>query len=422
MKAIPHEPALDNTLALLREGYEFIGRRCDRLNTDIFVTRLLLKRAICVRGASAAEMFYGGDRFTRNGAMPQTTLRLLQDKGSVQGLDDGAHRHRKAMFLSFLLAADQVERLRRIFREEWLEALRHWQRRGEISLFEEVNLILTRSVVRWSALPLDEINGEGLCRELSGMVENAGGFGPSTWLALWRRRRTERFVGSVVRRIRSGELTLGENAPIRIIAEHRDETGNLLEISDATVEIINILRPVVAIGRYIVFTAMALNEQQQWADRFAAGDEASLEAFAEEVRRLYPFFPFIGGVARETFEWHGYRIDKGAWVLLDLHGTNHDPQRFPAPDTFSLDRDIGWRMQGFDFVPHGGGDASVTHRCPGEAVTVALMKEAIGVLTRSMTYEITDKVSPLDLSRIPALPKKGLRLRDIRRSDTGAGQ
>ncbi|MER9998131.1 hypothetical protein NKJ90_04720 [Mesorhizobium sp. M0051] len=90
MKAIPHEPALDNTLALLREVYEFIGRRCDRLNTDIFATRLLLKRAICVRGASAAEMFYGGDRFTRNGAMPQTTLRLLQDKGSVQGLDDGA--------------------------------------------------------------------------------------------------------------------------------------------------------------------------------------------------------------------------------------------------------------------------------------------------------------------------------------------
>ncbi|TIT01602.1 hypothetical protein [Mesorhizobium sp.] len=109
MKVIPHDPALDSTIALLREGYDFIARRCDRLGTDIFATRLMLKRAICVRGASAAEMFYGGNHFTRNGAMPQTTMRLLQDKGSVQSLDDGAHRHRKAMFLSILLAPEQVE-------------------------------------------------------------------------------------------------------------------------------------------------------------------------------------------------------------------------------------------------------------------------------------------------------------------------
>jgi fatty-acid peroxygenase len=79
-KAIPHDPAFDSTLALLREGYDFIAGRCDRLSTDIFATRLMLKRAICIRGASAAEMFYGGSHFTRNGAMPQMTMRLLQDR------------------------------------------------------------------------------------------------------------------------------------------------------------------------------------------------------------------------------------------------------------------------------------------------------------------------------------------------------
>lgn len=421
MKVIPHDPALDSTIALLREGYDFIARRCDRLGTDIFATRLMLKRAICVRGASAAEMFYGGNHFTRNGAMPQTTMRLLQDKGSVQSLDDGAHRHRKAMFLSILLAPEQVEDLRTIFHEEWLAAVERWQRRDEISLFEEVNLILTRSVVRWSGLPLDAKSPADLCLELSGMVENAGGVGPSTWLALWRRRRTERLVGSVVRRTRSGERALGENAPIRIVSGHRDQNGNLLDISDAAVEIINIVRPVVAIGRYIVFAAMALKEQQQWAERFAAGDETQLEAFTEEVRRLYPFFPFIGGRARETFEWEGYRIRKSDWVILDLHGTNHDPRRFPVPNAFALDRGIGWKAQGYDFVAHGGGDASVTHRCPGEAVTVALMKEAIRLLTRSMSYEIPDQKLALDLSRIPALPEQGLRLRDVRRVDARTG-
>ncbi|MES0069597.1 hypothetical protein NKJ73_27915 [Mesorhizobium sp. M0074] len=80
-KPIPRA-AFDSTLALLREGYDFISARCRRMNTDIFATRLMLRPAICVRGAEAAEMFYGGDHFTRIGAMPQTTLRLLQDKAA----------------------------------------------------------------------------------------------------------------------------------------------------------------------------------------------------------------------------------------------------------------------------------------------------------------------------------------------------
>ncbi|TIS85746.1 hypothetical protein [Mesorhizobium sp.] len=221
----------------------------------------------------------------------------MQDKGSVQSLDNGAHRHRKAMFLSVLLAPAQIEHLRTTFRGEWLSGMEHWQQRDEISLFDEVNLVLTRSVVRGSGLPLDGKSPADLCLELSGMVENASGFGPSTWLALWRRRRTERFVGSLARRTRSGDLALGESTSIRIVSEHRDQDGNLLDVSDAAVEIINILRPAVAIGRYIVFAAMALNGQRQWTGRFAAGVETQLEAFAEEVRRLYPFFPFIGGVA-----------------------------------------------------------------------------------------------------------------------------
>jgi fatty-acid peroxygenase len=45
--------------------------------------------------------------------------------------------------------------------------------------------------------------------------------------------------------------------------------------------------------------------------------------FAEEVRRYYPFLPAIGGRALHDFDWHGMRIAKGTWVLLDLYGTDH---------------------------------------------------------------------------------------------------
>ena len=47
-------PALktpDSSIDLLREGYTFIPRRCDRLGTDGFRARLLLKPVTCIHGA-----------------------------------------------------------------------------------------------------------------------------------------------------------------------------------------------------------------------------------------------------------------------------------------------------------------------------------------------------------------------------------
>jgi fatty-acid peroxygenase len=145
MNRILRDPAFDSTLAFLREGYSFVSNRCDRLGSDIFQTRIMLTKAICLRGAAAAEMFYGTEHFTRNGAMPQNVLRLLQDKGSVQLLDGAPHRQRKAMFLSLLLDPSQLDRMRMLFREYWLQTIRRWEAEIDISLFDEVNLILTRA-------------------------------------------------------------------------------------------------------------------------------------------------------------------------------------------------------------------------------------------------------------------------------------
>src|SRR3712207_6396944 len=92
---IPKDHGFDSTLALLREGYNFIPNRCRELKTDIFETRLMLKRVICMQGEEASKIFYGDQRFTRKGGIPLTTLRLLQGIGSVQTLDGEKHHQRK---------------------------------------------------------------------------------------------------------------------------------------------------------------------------------------------------------------------------------------------------------------------------------------------------------------------------------------
>ena len=57
MRNIPKDPLPDSTLALYFEGYEFISNRCRRFNSDLFQTRLLLRKAICMRGEEAARSF-----------------------------------------------------------------------------------------------------------------------------------------------------------------------------------------------------------------------------------------------------------------------------------------------------------------------------------------------------------------------------
>ena len=413
MAGFPRSPAFDDSIVLLREGYGFISRRCDALGSNAFATRLMLKPVICMRGAEAAGVFYQPGRFTRRGAMPNVTLRLLQDKGSVHQLDGEAHRQRKAMFLSLLQAGDQLRNMTELFREEWQRALTCWEARGSICLFDEVSQILTRAVTIWVGLPEDPRNLR-LCGDLRAMIENSARVDPRVLLALLRRRRTERYMTSLVYRTRSGALRPPEGSPLQVISAHRDADGALLPPAAAAVEIINLLRPVVAIGRYLTFTALALHEFPCWRAGFAAGDEASLESFVEEIRRITPFFPCVGGRVRQPFSWKGHSFAQGDWVLLDLYGTNLDPARFADPGHPDPSRAASWREQGFDFIPQGGGYAAVTHRCPGEAMTVALMKETVRLLTRQMSYGVPQQDLTVDHSRIPALPKSGFLMNRIR--------
>ena len=364
--AIPRLGGFEHTLAFLRDGYAFVSRNCDALGTDRFRARIMLTPVLCARGASAARMFYAGDRFTRQGAMPPTVLRLLQDKGSVQGLDGAAHRHRKRLFIDLLMREAGLAELVALFEEEWLTALADWATRPGIVVFDEANLVLTRAVCRWAGVPLDGIGDVQMCHALSSMIENAGSIGPVIVPALLRRRRTERQIAALVERSRAG-LGRTDTALWRI-AHFEDAEGVPLSVEAAAVEVINILRPTVAIGRYIMFAAMALHQHRSWRVALHGADDAHYARFAEEVRRVYPFFPVVGGIAKASFDWEGAAIAEGDWVLLDLYGTNHDPRRFAEPGVFDPTRAPSWRRSGLRLRATGRRKGTPeTHRAPANS-------------------------------------------------------
>lgn len=83
MSQIPRDPSFDSTLAIVREGYEFIWNRCRRLDTDLFVTRVMGKRAVCIHGVEAAQLFYDEQKLQRKRAIPRRVVTSLFGKEAV---------------------------------------------------------------------------------------------------------------------------------------------------------------------------------------------------------------------------------------------------------------------------------------------------------------------------------------------------
>lgn len=416
MPAIPRERAFDSTLALLSEGYPFIQKRCRRHGTDLFETRLALWRVICMTGAGAAEVFYQPGHFTRRGAMPRTALWLLQDEGSVAVQDGAAHRRRKEMFMS-LMSPEHIQRLTERFTDQWRARLEKWEARGPVVLHEEVQAVLCRAVCAWTGVPLTEDEARQRTREFAAMIDGAGSVGPRNWWGLLLRTRTERWARGLIEAVRDGTHDAPEDSALHVIASHRDRAGRRLDVEVAAVELLNVLRPTVAVARFITFAALALHEHPAWREKLReAGGEATREHFVQEVRRFYPFFPFIGGRVREAFDWRGYRFAGGTWVLLDLYGTDHDERLWDVPHVFRPERFAEQdEPDAFAFIPQGGGDHFAGHRCAGEWVTIALMKTAVRLLTESMRYDVPGEQDlRVSLSRMPTLPKSGFIIRNVR--------
>ena len=413
MPQIPRDKSLDSTLALISDPYRFISERCQRYHSDLFETRLMLRKAICMTGPQAAEIFYDPSRFVRRGAPAARIQATLFGRGGVQGLDGDAHRHRKQMFLS-LMTPEQTWRLAQITSGEWHACARKWQSRDEVVLYDELHELLTRAVCAWAGIPLAESEVAWRARQITALFDYAGSVGPKHWWSRLARKLAERWVADVVGQIRAGRVSPPDQTAAYVIAWQRDLNGNLLSPHVAAVELLNVLRPTVAVAVYITFIAHALHQHPECRQKVQAGEDGYAELFVQEVRRFYPFFPAVIARVRKGFEWKGYRFPEGRRVILDLYGTNHDAQTWDAPEEFRPERFRHWDGSPFDFIPQGGGNHDVNHRCPGEWITVDLMKVALDVLARRIQFDVPEQDLGIDLSRLPALPRSRFVISNVR--------
>ncbi|MGN6374590.1 MAG: cytochrome P450 [Sphingomonas sp.] len=272
--------------------------------------------------------------------------------------------------------------------------------------------LLFDTVCDWIGIPPRRRDAERQVQAMAWMIAQAGSIGPRTARALWRRRGSERWARRLIAEVRSGELPVDASTPLARLAAHRDPNGRALDLVAAGVELINIIRPTVAVARFITFAALAMHEHPGACDRLE--DPAYRRAFAQEVRRFYPFFPVIGGRVLDGFVWQQRIFRRGEWVLLGLYATNHDPAIWGDPEVFRPARFLRSDPGAFRLVPQGAGDHHDDHRCPGEWLTLGLIDRAIVLLRNAMRYIVPPQDLAVPRDRFPTLPNSGLVLADVR--------
>ncbi|CAM4207262.1 Fatty-acid peroxygenase [Lacicoccus alkaliphilus] len=416
---IPRDKGVDNTLDLIQEGFNFIPDRRKKFGSDIFETRLVGRKAICIAGEEAAEIFYDNDKFKRKGAMPKPLKSSLLGNNGVHEQDGEVHKHRKRMFLS-MMTPERLEDMKRIAVEELDKKADEWEGKDEVVMLEEIQKVFGITGLRWAGLPLEGEDIDKRVDELVDMVDfgasDTGKTAVSFATGVASRKSHEKWLMKIIRKVRSGKIKPHPNTALYIVAHHRERDGKELDPHTAAVDLNNAYRPLIAAAYFIAFGLLAIHENPEVGKKLKEDADGNYsKMFTQEVRRYYPFAPAMAAKVKDKFEWKGHKFKKNRLVILDLFGTNRHPDAWENADEFRPERFRDWKESPFSFVPQGGGDFHAGHRCAGEWLTVMVMRSTFEYLTKSITYEVPKQNLEYDMTRIPAFPKSKFIITNVKK-------
>lgn len=312
-----------------------------------------------------------------------------------------------------ILTPDAVRRLAELADLEWTRAIDRWRPVGGGEVFATAVTVYGAAVQRWAGLGRPD---DRFSVEMSRIVHGFGKVG-SPMVGAWVARiRSQRWARRLIRDARRSGPALPDGSVMWAIAHGTDPSGVRLPVGVAATELLNLLRPTVAVAWLAAFGALALQRSPDWAariavepDGFPAGPVA--RACAHETRRWAPFVPVLAAKADRDLDLPQGRLRRGERIVLNVHGTDHDPMTWPDPGTFAPGRflpdDSPSRSDGF--VPQGGGDVATGHRCPGESVAVELLAMTLRRLSR-LGATLPPQDLTVDRRRMPTRPASGVRL------------
>lgn len=403
----------DRTASLVRAGYRISGCLRARTSGPFTLLRPLVRHPLVVRGQEGVDLFYDTERVVRRAATPDPVALTIFGRGAVHTLDDAAHRHRKQLFLE-VTAAGRVADLRGRVARKWSRELEGWVRQGSGTVLPSAVAVFGEAVQEWAGAADSPAVMARRSQDLALITDGFATLSPAWLRARRARRRADGWATRLIAEVRQGRRTPERHSAAWVMAHATDLDGHLLPVGTAAVELLNVLRPTVAVSYYAAFATLALEANPDLADRCATGEPEAVEKFCHEVRRMSPFVPLLAGRTRCPFTWQGQEVDEGEAVFLDVHGTDNDPDAWVDASTFDPERFRADAVQRVDFIPQGGGSVEAGHRCPGEGIAMALLRTVVPTLAR-LDWSIHPADRVYSLRRVPARPVGGVRLLDVRR-------
>jgi fatty-acid peroxygenase len=251
-------PRLDNSVRLLTQGYAWLPDRRRAMGRRTVATRLGGLPAFGIEGPQAARFLYDEDHVRRAHAIPEPVQGTLFGKGAVHTLDGHEHRVRKVMFVALLMDPQRIPPLVERVTAAWDAAVPGWAAREQIVLFDEARVVLTRAVCDWAGVAVAHDEVPGTARDLTAMVDGFATAGPRHWRARRSRGRQEARLARLVEGVRSGATAVPAGSVVDVVARHRDADGERLDPHTAAVELLNVVRPTVAISWFLAFSGHAL--------------------------------------------------------------------------------------------------------------------------------------------------------------------
>lgn len=416
-KKLPKDTGLDNTLKMINEAYTYVPKRLEKFGTKAFETRALgMKPIVVISGKAAAELFYDNDKISRKGTLPKRIVHTLFGKGAIHTTEGKVHVDRKALFMS-LMTEKNLKYLRELTRNYWFMHTERMQNKDEVNVYQEAGLILTKVGFRWAGLKQTDEQAVQNAEDMNTMIDSFSGLGQS--LKGYReakkaRARVEQFLQEQIEAVRVGQQYAEPGTALYEFAHWKDLNDQPMDPHLCAVDLMNIVRPLVAVNRFVSYGVKALIEFDQERKKLQVTNDPNYAyKFAQEVRRIFPFVPFLPGRLKKTVEFDGFKLKKGTLTVLDIFGTTHDPELFENPYQFNPDRFDNWDGSPFDLIPQGGGDFYTNHRCAGEWMTVIVMEETIQYFANRIDFVVPAQDLSVKLSQFPGKVTSGTMIKNV---------
>lgn len=412
----------EQALDFVSSGYLFAANVRERAGLHPhshkpFTFPMLGKDATMIRGEEAVKFFYDESKIDREGAMPAPIADSLFGKGAVHGLDGEAHKVRKVALADMAYDDARVELFKPLVAQEVQRVITKW-RTEPGNVYDDIAIAYGRAAFRWAGIPTDDAQMEKRAAQYSHLLDTFGSPTKNV-LAQVDRKRLDSYFKKLIQDIRLGEVKVDPNSVVAHMANLKDEKGELVDAKIAGIELQNLTRPTVAVSRFAAFAAVALVQNPDWAEKVRAASAGQLTdvpeavAFAQEVRRAYPFVPMLPGIAKADTEVSGCPIHKGQRVLIDIVGNHNSPDLWEAPAEFNPQRflDNPDYESITAFMPQGGGDVRTGHRCPGEKIAIAALSATVAALADEKVEISKDPVDTIfPWTHILTRPSTGVRV------------